>query len=377
MRIVQLANFYSPTSGGLGTMLRSLARGYVDAGHEVVRVVPGPTGREWHDGTSTVIEIAAPPLGGTGYRMIRSAGHTERVLQALRPAAIELSDKATLVKPAHAQRRHGARVVLISHERLDAILRARIPEQVPLERMANWWNRRLARRVDAIVCASAFAAEEFDRIGAPHVHRIPLGIDLDAFHHSPVDRARTDGTIRLGMVSRLSLEKRPELAIETVRALVQRGVSVRLDIAGDGPMLTELTALADGLPVRFLGHLGGRADVVSLLQQADVTLAPCGVETFGLAALESMACGTPVVAANTGGLRELVAPGTGEVAEPDGNSFADAVMRLCGGDPCATARTARAQAERFPREATVAGMLRVLSGDSSDAMSQTVGVSAR
>jgi alpha-1,6-mannosyltransferase len=108
-----------------------------------------------------------------------------------------------------------------------------------------------------------------------------------------------------------------------------------------------------------------------------VTLAPCGVETFGLAALESMACGTPVVAADTGGLRELVAPGTGEVAEPDGNSFADAVMRLCGGDPCATAHTARAQAERFPREATVIGMLRVLSGDSSDAMSQTVGVSAR
>lgn len=375
MRIVQLANFYSPTSGGLGTMLRSLAQGYTNAGHEVVRVVPGPTDKEWHDGTATVIEIGAPLLGSTGYRMIRSTSTAERVLRSLKPAAIELSDKATLVGPAFAQRPNGTRVVLISHERLDAILRPRLPKQVPLERMADWWNRRLERRVDAIVCASAFAAEEFDRIGSRRVHRIPLGIDLDTFRPSPLARTAADGTVRLSLVSRLSREKCPELAVETVRTLVERGVSVRLDIAGDGPLLPELTALAAGLPVHFHGHLGSRADMVRLLQRTDVTLATCGVETFGLAALESMACGTPVVAAHGGGLPELIAPGTGEVAAPNGIAFAEAVLRTVANDRQANALAARRQAELFPCHATVTGMLRLMAGAPS--VEVPVGVLAR
>ena len=377
MRIVQLANFYSPTSGGLGTMLRSLAQGYTLAGHDVVRVVPGPVDREWHDGTATVIEIGAPMLGKTGYRMIRATRQVERLLRSLQPSAIELSDKATLVGPAAALRRHGTSVVLISHERLDAILRPKVPDVVPLGSMADWWNRRLDRRVDAIVCASAFAAGEFERIGSRRVHLVPLGVDLDTFHPSSSVRPAEDGTIRLALVSRLSREKRPELAIETVRALADRGVRVRLDIAGSGPLLAELTASAAGLPVEFHGHLGSRDDMVSLLQRADITLATCGVETFGLAALESMACGTPVVAADTGGLRELIVPGSGEVAEPSGVAFADAVLRSLSTGRDTNARSARRQAERYPAAATVAAMLRIMAGEQSVEPPTAVEVPAR
>ena len=59
-------------------------------------------------------------------------------------------------------------------------------------------------------------------------------------------------------------------------------------MAGTGPMLNELRARASGLPVEFLGHLDGAAAVARLLRESDIALAPCGVETFGLAALATL-----------------------------------------------------------------------------------------
>ena len=68
-------------------------------------------------------------------------------------------------------------------------------------------------------------------------------------------------------------------------------------VAGDGPLRPRLErrAARAGLPVTFAGFLSGRADLAALLASADVALAPGPAETFGLAALEALACGTPVV----------------------------------------------------------------------------------
>jgi alpha-1,6-mannosyltransferase len=365
MRIVQLANFYSATSGGLSTTLRSLARGYTDEGHEVIRIVPGVDDRRYDDGTATVIELAAPALGSTGYRMIRSGRAVTQLLRSLSPESIELSDKATLVGPAAAARRRGSTVVLVSHERLDAILRPRLPHRIPLEPLADRWNRRLDRKVDAVVCASEYAAAEFRRIGSNNVHIVPLGVDLATFRPALHTDLQRHGPVRLTLVSRLSKEKRPELAIDTVRHLAEGGVQVHLDVAGAGPMLNELMAAARGLPVRFHGHLHSQSEVVDLLQRADVTLAPCGIETFGLAALESMACGTPVVAADTGGLPELVAPGTGRIASPNGASFGAAVLACLKDSRGVNQQTTRSHAECFPWQTTSSVLLELLSGLSS------------
>ena len=64
--------------------------------------------------------------------------------------------------------------------------------------------------------------------------------------------------------------------------------------------------------MEMVGHLADRSSVAGLLASADVVMAPGPVETFGLAALEALACGTPVVAASTSAVAELV----GGVARP-------------------------------------------------------------
>jgi alpha-1,6-mannosyltransferase len=363
MRIVQLANFYSESSGGIRTALRSLAYHYSAQGHEVVRIVPGAVAGDHHDGTARVITIAAPPLGATGYRIIRNTAEVTSLLHLVRPDAIELSDKTTLVGPAAAMRAHGARVVLLSHERLDAILRTRVPRGVPLRTLADLWNRRLADRVDDIVCASAFAAQEFARIGVRNVRRIPFGVDLDMYCPTGVDTHGPTTEYRLAMVGRLSSEKSPEVGIDAVRHLVRKGIPVHLSVAGTGPLLDDMRRRAAGLPVTFLGHLSERQEIVDLLRSAHVALAPCGAETFGLAALEAMACGTPVVAAASGALPELVAPGTGAVASADGANFASAIVAVGATDRRIAELFTRAHACRFPWSATADALLDVMRGD--------------
>jgi alpha-1,6-mannosyltransferase len=362
MRIVQLANFYSEHSGGLRTTLKALAYHYRQQGHEVVRVVPGPEHLVTDDGTAEVIHLPSMAVGSTGYRAIIPGGNVDRLLVNLRPETVELSDKTTLVAAARRCRARGARVLLLSHERLDAILRPRVPGWVPLTATTNSWNRRLMASVDDVVCASSFAAAEWVRVGAPHVHRVPFGVDLETFRPESAVGRSGHGITELALVSRLSTEKSAGLAIETVRCLVERGQDCLLRIAGDGPEMQRLQHLAAGLPVVFLGHLGSRAAVVTLLQRSHVALAPCSIETFGLAALEAMACGTPVVAAAAGALPELLASGAGVAVRPTPEAFAAAIVSFRRVDPRLTALLARAHAEQYSWHNTAEAFLRIHSG---------------
>ncbi|KAB2345135.1 glycosyltransferase [Actinomadura rudentiformis] len=361
MRVVQLANLYSPVSGGLRTAVDRLGRGYVEAGHRRALVIPGPRYSCRRTEAGLIITVPGPSVA-PGYRFVLDPRPVLRVLGRLRPDVIEVSDKATLTVAARWGRRRGVRTVLFSHERLDAILAARTPDWVPLEAVADRWNRRLAAAFDAVVVTSAFAAAEFARVDAPALHRVPLGVDLDTFHPAPTSLSAAERPVRLVHLGRLSTEKRPDLALKAAAELHRRGVNVHLDVVGDGPLSGTLREIAQrgDLPVRFHGHVPGRADIARLLANADVALAPCPVESFGLAVLEALACGTPVVAADRGAAHELLVPGAGVAVPPAPEAFADGAQELLRLPADHRRKAARARAERYPWDATVTGMLDVL-----------------
>lgn len=349
-RIVQLANFYGPCTGGLRTVVEELAAHYTANGIERTLIAPGPTDAEESDERGTRIFVRAPVLPASGgYRVICSTSELYALLESVQPDAIEVSDKLTLVATARWARERGIPCTLLSHERIDAILRGRVPRVFPLARLADFWNVKLARRFDTVLCPSRFAWSEFGRIGASNAAIVPWGVDLDTFAPSV---GRSDGSRRAAVelicVGRLSKEKAPELAVGAAAELQRRGSDVHLTMVGDGPMREALERRSKNLPVTFTGHVHERHEVARLLASADVTVAPCPVEAFGLSVLESLACGTPVVTSESGASSEVSGPDCGIAAPPGAGTMAEAVRNLLDGDVPTIRRRARERAEEFP-----------------------------
>ncbi|WP_158881559.1 glycosyltransferase [Amycolatopsis anabasis] len=368
MHIVQLANFYGPRSGGLRTALNHLGAGYVASGHRVTLVVPGsryadellPTGVRR-------FSLPAPKIPGTGgYRAV-DPHRVRAVLRRLRPDRLEVSDRLTLRGMGTWARRHGVPSVVISHERLDRLLEQFLLPSPAARRIADVANRRMAGSYDTVVCTTSFARAEFDRIAVPNVRQVPLGVDLAAFAPARRDtgwrHALAGGADALIVhCGRLSPEKHVERSVDTVAELTESGDRVRLVVAGDGPRRRALERRARGLPVTFLGFLSDRQEVARLLASADVSLAPGPHETFGLAALEALASGTPVVVSASSALREIVRPGCGAAVDDHAPAFASAVTGLLESPESARRAAARARAEEFAWPDSVRGMLTVFDG---------------
>ncbi|MEU2064674.1 glycosyltransferase [Streptomyces sp. NPDC013455] len=354
LRIVRLANFVAPASGGLRTALRELGKGFRAAGHEPVLIVPGERHTDRDTEQGRVITLPGPLLPGTGgYRVLTDKRRVAALLEELAPDRLEVSDRTTLRWTGRWARRARVPAVMVSHETADGVLRTwGLPEHLA-RRAADSLNTRTAHVYARVVCTTEFAEREFVRIGARNVVRAPLGVDLT--ERSPALRdpglrgrlARGDETL-LVMASRLSVEKRPGTALDALERLRSRGRRAVLVVAGDGPLRARLEQRARdrGLPVTFLGHVSDRAALGALQASADVCLAPGPAETFGLAALEAMACGTPVVASASSALPEIIGS-AGAAAAGGGEAFADAVELVLERGEAERREAARARAECF------------------------------
>ncbi len=379
MRIAQLANFIGPASGGMKTAVAALGQGYVAAGASRLLVVPGPVDARSETEAGTVLQLRAPKVGG-GYRLIVEPWRVIDALEEFGPTSVEVNDKSTLLPVARWARRHGVGSVLFSHERLDDMLAMRTGLDTSAKVSIGLWNRVLVRSFDTVVVTSRYARREFSEVAATvgtPVVQVPLGVDLETFRPAPVAATGSAGSpasagssaglatprgtepLRLVHVGRLSREKSPHLAVATAVELHRRGVPVVLDVYGTGPHLSELEEVAAGAPVTFHGHVAGRAELAVRIAAADVALSVCPGETFGLAVLESLACGTPVVTARTGGASELIDADSGAWGDADPVSLADAVLRVAGRPVGARRAAARRRAELFPWPATIDAMLAV------------------
>lgn len=364
LRIVRLANFVTARSGGLRTAMRHLGVGYREAGHDPVLVIPGRRAADETYPWGRVITLPGPVLPGSGgYRLLAGRRRLGRLLADLAPDRLEVSDRSSLRWTGGWARTHGVPSVMVSHESLTGLLgQWGVPDALRRP-TADRLNRATSRAYDRIVCTTRWAAGEFERIGAGNVDLVPLGVDLDTFSPDRADRRvreryANSGELLLVHCARLSPEKRPELAVQALAELRRQGVPAVLVMAGDGPLRGALARRAAGLPVTFTGFLPDRAAVAALLASADMVLAPGPVETFGLAGLEALACGTPVVVNASSALPEVVGE-AGLAAYGSGVAMAAAVTRLAARPEARRRSVARARAEEFGWPAAVAGFLRV------------------
>ena len=215
------------------------------------------------------------------------------------------------------------------------------------------------------LCTSTAMVEELSERGIHHTDLWQRGVDTDMFHPGLASAQRRqrlfgphqEGDPLLLYVGRLSAEKQIESILPVLKALP----GSRLALVGDGPHRQQLEKTFAGTATRFVGYLRGE-ELAGAYASADAFLFPSSTETLGLVLLEAMAAGCPVVAANRGGIPDIVTDGeNGCLYDPDQtNGLVTATRRLLeqGERHQQMRRAARREAERWGWSAATAQLRR-------------------
>ena len=182
-----------------------------------------------------------------------------------------------------------------------------------------------------VVAVSPSVADSLAACGLPRakIEVIPNGIDLERFGQASGGRSEarasfglTDSAFVVATAARLSREK----GVDTLLHAASQRTGMTFLVAGEGPLLSTLKKQAP-MNVRLLGRL---EDVLPLLGAADVFAVPSRREGQGIAALEAMAAGIPIVASRVGGLADMLTDGETALLVPpdDPDALAAALSRL-------------------------------------------------
>lgn len=349
MRIGLVSDTYAPQVNGVTTVVRRIVSMLRAQGHEALVVAPRyPTLAEPPDAHELRIASAAFPL----YPEIRMAlppfRRVAELFDAAPPDVVHVHTEGALGLAGRrwALRRH-VPLVTTYHTNFPAYSRHYgVGFLEPLVwRWLQWFH------APARVTFTPGAAVRYDlaRRGLTHAAAWGRGVDPQFFHPGRRDLswrrwlAGSDDTVIVLHVGRLAHEKNLGVLIDAWRqARAALGQRATFAIAGEGP---EARRLQSQLPfVRELGFLP-REDLATLYASADIGFFPSHTETCGLVALEAMASGLAVIAADAGGFRESITHGTTGllVAPHDAPGGAAAIGALVG-DP--HARVALAAAAR-------------------------------
>ena len=364
---MHIANFYGPKSGGIRTTLHELGKGYQSKGHEFIYVVPGTSFycEDTPSGKRVTLPSVVLPFSG-GYRVILNTRQVKRLIITLAPDRLEISDRFTLTGVGKWATTRNIPSVAFSHESLRGLIATYLP--IKVTKFVNWHNNRLANRFTHVIATTNFAAKEFRDIKVKNLAQIPLGVDLTGFSPNLSSPELKNSLLKgsqylIVHCGRMSPEKKPQRSIQALRVLRDKGIDARLVYVGGGPMWKQLREEAKDLPVTFLGFIADRNKVAEILACADVSMAPGPIETFCLAALESLASGTPVVASSSSAVGEFLLidndEPVGYVADDNGNDFAAAISKVLNWSKVRPnlASECHEQAENFPWSSTVSLML--------------------
>ncbi|MBN1504897.1 MAG: glycosyltransferase family 4 protein [Candidatus Eisenbacteria bacterium] len=326
-----------------------------------MRIVFLDSGKEWRGGQYQVLNLGLE-LQRRGHELLlvcqkRTPLHLRAKEKGLPVEAVrmrgDLDFKAwvrvagilRMFKPellhAHTGRGHAVGLGATFFQDVNAFV---VTRRVGTPLRINVLNRvKYSRLVSCFVAISEHVAETLKLAGVPpaRIRVIPSGVRLEEFEveGGETEVGRADGTLMRTVepvvlnVGSLSKEKSQQDVLRVASVVARAVPSVRFLIAGDGPMRHRLERISRDLGVDSVVRLlGFREDVAALMRAASVFLFPSESEGLGSAALQAMAAGLPVVATDSGGIRDVVSHGeTGFLfAKRDVASMADAVVKLLG-----------------------------------------------
>lgn len=349
MRIGLVSDTYTPQVNGVTTVVRRIVSLLRAHGHEALVVAPQYPGRATPPDPR---ELRIPSLAFPLYPDIRMSlppfRQVAELFDAAPPDVVHVHTEGALGLAGRRWAvRQGVPLVTTYHTNFPEYSRhygVGFLEPV-VWRWLHWFHRPAA----VTFTPGQAVRDDLVRRGLPQASLWGRGVDPHFFHPGRRDNswrrwlAGGDDTLIVLHVGRLAHEKNLGVLIEAWRqahgVLGQRATFV---VAGEGP---EARRIESRLPfVRLLGFLP-REDLATLYASADVSVFPSHTETCGLVALEAMASGSTVIAADAGGFRESIQAGTTGLLVPahDPRGFTGAIVALAD-DP--VARFALAAAAR-------------------------------
>ena len=317
--VLDVTEWFGDTSGGIRTYLLQKAL-YVAERPWLRHVVTVPGS---HDAIDEGLGVRMYRLQGPRiprrrpYRFMLATRSIARIVRHEQPDIIEVG--SPFIVPWIVRRAtRGLDVPMISfyHSNVPRMFGpkngASSMKQTALQRATWQYMRQLDRLFPITVVTSQYAARDLAREGITRIAHVPLGVDLDEFHPQRRDH-RSDTRERFGLpdaplagfVGRFASEKELMCVLQAWSE-VERRTGARLVLVGSGPLEEEMFAHPYASRVIFIPFQNRREDVADLLASFDIFIAPGRIETFGLASLEALACGTPVLSANEGGVCEQV-----------------------------------------------------------------------
>jgi alpha-1,6-mannosyltransferase len=313
LKICDLTQFYSPLSGGVKRYVHEKASFIRDqTSDEHVLIVPGAKTERKGDERCRTYSIRSPLISRSArYRALLDLRAVSEVLERERPDIIESSDPYQVGwKAISFGRTASVPVVAFYHSHFpEAYLRgasrwlgSRAGES--LMAAAQRYVRKMYNRFAATLVPSEPLQRVLIEWGVRNTRLVPLGVNTGVFRPEPDDAAETRSSLRvpagrtlLLYVGRLAPEKNTRVLFQAFDHLsVRRPGDFQLLVIGDGPersALHEVQGRTEGM--EWIQYCTDPAELARYYRAADVLVHPGTQETFGLVALESQACGTPVV----------------------------------------------------------------------------------
>jgi len=308
MRIALVTDWFYPRVGGIEQHVLSLARRLHASGHDVRVITPWP-GPDDVDGVPVLrVPIRLVPGLRVSLNPWRLARRLGPLLQHgeydVIHSHMSVGSTASMVA-IYLGSRAGVPVLTTLHSVYRGLGWVYVLAQ-PILRWRQWTFQATA--------VSEAVAEDF-RWMAPGRPIDVLQNAIDPHEWVREEGTPTPGRLRLVTAARLQRRKRVDALIKIfakLREEVGLTIEVTLEIIGDGPDRRKLTRLckrlALGNSVRFLGA-GSAEDVRAMLSRGDIFANACVLESFGIAALEALSCGLPVVARSEGGVGSFIEDG--------------------------------------------------------------------
>jgi glycosyltransferase involved in cell wall biosynthesis len=314
-----------PAVGGMKGHVLQLATGLRAHGFDCEIACPGDSGLV-HDALEANVLVHPVPIVGPLHPLRDPLAiiALREVIHERRPAIIHAhGSKAGLIaRVASLLSGHTPTVVTVHNQVLYggiSPLMRRV--YITLER---WLARRTAR---IITVSDALRTELLDVYGLPArlVTTVHNGLDLSPFlkgGDGPAARRRYGvpaDSVAFGLAARFAPQKAHDVLIDAAVPVLERDERAWLLLAGDGPLLEAARTKARATRVRDrILFPGFETDVPGLLAALDVYVSPAIAEGLGLATIEAMAAGLPVVATTAGGTPEVVESGVTGVLVPPG-----------------------------------------------------------